>query len=58
MSPLHDGAASALLLGGVGVLPLVDLDGHVSGARVQLTESRSHTWPHTDGTMKSRVLLQ
>lgn len=26
ISPLHDGAAASLLLGGVGVLALVDLD--------------------------------
>lgn len=25
MSPLHDGAAASLLLGGIGILPLVDL---------------------------------
>lgn len=62
VNALHDGAAASLLLRSVGILALVDLRKKVlvrMRARCERSEeSRSHTCPHTDGTMKSRVLLQ
>lgn len=53
---LHDHTAASLLLGRIGVFAFVDL------ARISIdsdpTEEESHTWPHTEGAIKSRVLLQ
>ena len=61
VSALHDGAATSLLLGSIGILALVDLGNGIVSlgvARRGKKKTRSHTCPHTDGTMKSRVLLQ
>jgi hypothetical protein len=59
VSALHDGAATSLLLGSIGILALVNLgNGLVSLVARDEAKTRSHTCPHTDGTIKSRVLLQ
>lgn len=63
MNPLHDRAATLLLRRSVGVVVLGNLTRWLAiGPREFSWRSwqweKSHTGPHTDGTIKSRVLLQ
>lgn len=56
MRALHDHTATALLLGSIGILALVNLGNRlVSLVARDEAKTRSHTCPHTDGTKIGRA---